>query len=725
MPTPRAAATRMLKMMMAASLLLPLALFSYASWVAYKNTQKSADERIERQLGILHEQTRNIFQSAVFALSVTDQMTEDLSHTAIRASERSLHEKFKRLDSVNRFIESLWILDDKGNALASSAVYPIAAGNNYADRDYFYAHVEADRGVYIGEVFKPRVRVAEPVFSVSRRLHPEKSGFHGVIEASISPAIFQTFFTQLSPSSESYYALVREDGSFLARYPALEGSLGGSTRIAKAAKAGSTKGMFTVVSVLDGIERQIGYKKIEGYPVYAMAGIKTSSLFSEWVSAIAVHLIFGVPATALLFAITGLTLQRTRRLYRETDRRAQAEEALRQSQKMEAIGQLTGGVAHDFNNLLTIIIGNLDLAQKTLAKGGADAMTRLEMLVKNAMQGARRAASLTQRLLAFSRRQPLEPRPVRPDKLVQGMADMLRQSLGEAYEIEIVGAAGLWQVEVDPVQLESAILNLAVNARDAMPGGGKLTVETSNTFLDENYARQHSEVAAGQYVQIAVTDTGKGMNPDILEKAFEPFFTTKAAGEGTGLGLSQVYGYAKQSGGHVKIYSEPGEGTTVKIYLPRLAASDLPAQEIARENLGDGQGEIILVVEDDEAVRGYVVDILRDMNYRVFDAAEAASAIKIAHREEGKIDLLLTDVVLPGDNGRQLAEALQKQYPHIKVLFMTGYSRNAIVHQGRLDRDVALIQKPLTQMSLAAKIREVLDNEKARQGAGPKRTALI
>ncbi len=718
MPTPRAAATRMLKVMMAASLLLPLALFSYAAWVAHKNIHKNADERIERQLGLLHEQTRNIFQSAAFALSVVEQMTEDMPTTAIRANEKNLHEKFKRLDGSNRFIESLWVIDEKGNALVSSALYPLPAESSYADRDYFYALREQDRGIYIGEIFKPRVRVAEPVFSVSRRLHPQKSGFSGVTEASISPRIFQDFFTQLSPGPESYYALVREDGSFLARYPALEGRISGSTRIAEAVKNSSERGMFTVTSVLDGVERRIGYRKIEGYPVYAMAGIKTASLFSEWVSTMAVHLIFGIPATALLFAITGLTLQRTRRLYAEAGRRAQAEEALRQSQKMEAIGQLTGGVAHDFNNLLTIIMGNLDLAQRTLSKGGADTLVRLETLVKNAMQGARRAASLTQRLLAFSRRQPLEPRPVRPDKLVQGMADLFRQSLGENYEIEIVGAGGLWQVEVDPVQLESAILNLAVNARDAMPDGGKLTVETSNTFLDENYAREHSDVNAGQYVEIAVTDTGYGMNLETLEKAFEPFFTTKAAGEGTGLGLSQVYGYAKQSGGHVKIYTEPGEGTTVKIYLPRLLDSERPVSEVAREAPGEGQGEIVLVVEDDESVRGYVVDILRDMNYRVFDAADGASAVKIAEREGGKIDLLLTDVVLSGGNGRQLADELHARYPHIKVLFMTGYSRNAIVHQGRLDRGVALIQKPLTQASLAAKIREVL-NQTARPEAGP------
>lgn len=714
MQTPRAAATRMLKVMMAASLLLPLALFTYASWVAYNNIYRGADEKLERQLGILHAQTKNIFQAAAFALNVADQMTENMPPAAIQASESDLHEKFKRLDSANRFIESLWIIDNKGKALVSSTVYPLPAENSYADRDYFYVHQERERGIYIGEVFTPRARAAEPVFSVSQRLHPGQAVFNGVVEASISPQLFQAFFSELSPGPEALFALVRADGSFLARYPAAEGRLGGVTHLSQAAKESSDRGTFTVVSQIDGVERRIGYRRIENYPVYALAGIKTSSLFSEWLSTMAAHLIFGIPATALLFAVTGLTLQRTRRLYEETERRAQAEEALRQSQKMEAIGQLTGGVAHDFNNLLTIIIGNLDLAQKALSKGGADTLSRLDALVKNAMHGARRAASLTQRLLAFSRRQPLEPRPVRPDKLVQGMADLLRQSLGESYEIEIVGAGGLWQVEVDPAQLESAILNLAVNARDAMPGGGKLTVETSNTFLDENYARRHSEVKVGQYVQISVTDTGQGMSADTLEKAFEPFFTTKAAGEGTGLGLSQIYGYAKQSGGHVKIYSEPGEGTTVKIYLPRFLGGEQAIDETARENPGSGQGETIMVIEDDESVRGYIVDILRDMNYRVFDAPDGTAAVKIFDREGGKIDLLLTDVVLPGNNGRKIADELQARYPHIKVLFMTGYSRNAIVHQGRLDQGVALIQKPLSQTNLAAKIREVLDGEAAR-----------
>jgi signal transduction histidine kinase/CheY-like chemotaxis protein len=719
MTTPQATPTRMLKVMMAAALLLPVALFCYASIVAYGNIHKTADERIVRSLEVLQEQTRNTFQSAVFAIGVAEQLTEGMSNNEIKSSEALLHNKLKTLDVANEVIESLWIIDENGKPLVTSAAMPVRSDLNLANRDYVYVHAKQNVGTYIGEIFVPRLRSAEPVFSVSRRLHSDSNKFQGVIEASISPQKFQEFFFRLSTGPDTYYALVRDDGSFLARYPARNGRLGENSALVKAVQQSPEGGIFTVTAALDGIERRIGYRKIEGYPVYALAGVRTSTLFNELISTMAAHLIFGIPATALLFGITGLTLQRTRRLYVESKRRELAEDALRQSQKMEAIGQLTGGVAHDFNNLLTIIIGNLDIVQKAIKTGGVDALSRIETFTKNAMQGARRASSLTQRLLAFSRRQPLDPRPVRADKLVQGMADLLRQSLGEMYELELVGAGGLWQVEVDPVQLESAILNLALNARDAMPSGGKLTVETSNAFLDENYARQHSDVHVGQYVQIAISDTGEGMDAKTAARAFEPFFTTKPAGQGTGLGLSQVYGYARQSGGHAKIYSEPGEGTTVKIYLPRLFADAAALPEPQRELGGTGRGETILVVEDDEDVRVYVAEILRDMNYNVFHAANASSAEKIVTREDGKIDLILTDVVLPGKNGRQFTDEIVTRYPEIKVLFMTGYSRNAIVHQGRLDPGVALIQKPLTQVSLAAKIREVLESKMARPEAGP------
>jgi PAS domain S-box-containing protein len=391
----------------------------------------------------------------------------------------------------------------------------------------------------------------------------------------------------------------------------------------------------------------------------------------------------------------------------------QARDRTFQSQKMEAIGQLTGGVAHDFNNLLTIIMGNLDTAKRhvaTLSGGIADQLTRV---VGNARTGAERAAVLTQRLLAFSRRQPLNPQALDVNKFIAGAVEFLQRSLGETIQVEAIGGGGLWQVEADRHQLEVSLLNLAVNARDAMPEGGKLTIETSNAFLDEEYRRRNPEITPGQYVLISVSDIGAGMTEEVAARAFEPFFTTKSVGQGTGLGLSQVYGFVKQSGGHVKIYSEPGHGTTIKIYLPRLLRevqiSEVEPSRVAHQSLG----ESILVVEDDADVRAYIVEVLRDLNYQVHEARDATTALDLAERLDGRIDLLLSDVVLPGLNGRELVRQIHRRWPDLKVLYMTGYSRNAIVHQGRLDPGVEVIQKPITQANLADRIRDVLDNRPA------------
>ena len=383
------------------------------------------------------------------------------------------------------------------------------------------------------------------------------------------------------------------------------------------------------------------------------------------------------------------------------------EEALRQSQKMEAVGQLTGGVAHDFNNILQIIIGNLDTLQRNLPH---DAGRQLRAAA-NAMKGARRAAALTQRLLAFSRRQPLDPKPTDINALVGTLADLMQRTLGEAIAVEVVTGAGLWGVEVDPNELESAILNLAVNARDAMPEGGKLTLETCNASIDEAYANTHPEVLPGQYVVICVSDTGTGMDSGTLAHAFEPFFTTKAVGKGTGLGLSQVYGFVKQSGGHVKIYSEVGEGTTVKIYLPRHtgeggAGGDMEADHLPK----GGSQETVLVLEDDDDVRTYSVESLRELGYRVLEAHDGPSALRLLERQP-RVDLLFTDVVLPGGlTGAQVAAQARELRPQLKVLFTTGYARNAIIHHGRLDKGVELITKPFSLADLAAKVRDVLDD---------------
>jgi PAS domain S-box-containing protein len=395
------------------------------------------------------------------------------------------------------------------------------------------------------------------------------------------------------------------------------------------------------------------------------------------------------------------------RVATEVTSRLQAEEALRQVQKMEAIGQLTGGVAHDFNNLLTAIIGGLD----TIRRARPEDAARIQRATNMALQGAQRAANLTGRLLAFSRRQPLDPRSLDLNTLVRDMTDLLHRTIGEHIELEGLLAPRLWRVELDQNQLESAILNLAVNARDAMAEGGKLTIETANVALGDGHPQLDFEVVPGEYVVLAVRDTGHGMSKDVLARAFEPFFTTKEAGRGTGLGLSMVYGFAKQSGGHVTIASEPDAGTTVNLYFPRFVGQ---SDETAQREYGPvpraGDGEVVLVVEDNEDVRNYSVMILSELGYEVLEAHDAESALRTMESVD-RVDLLFTDVILPGKTGRALADIAKARWPELLVLYTTGYARDAIVHHGRLDAGVQLISKPFTFEQLAARVREVLDQK--------------
>jgi len=383
--------------------------------------------------------------------------------------------------------------------------------------------------------------------------------------------------------------------------------------------------------------------------------------------------------------------------------RMRAEAMVRQSQKMESIGHLTGGVAHDFNNLLQIISANLDLA---VASGEAKGNAVLGQRLQNAMGAVSRGSRLTGQLLAFARRQALEPRSVDMGRVIRDMTDMLRRTLGEQIEVEAVIAGGLWNTLVDPNQVENAILNLAINARDAMPDGGKLTLEAANAYLDDAYAALHGDVTPGQYVMLAVSDTGSGMTPEVTARVFEPFFTTKPEGRGTGLGLAQAYGFVKQSGGHIKIYSEVGEGTTVKIYLPRTRRAQ-DAADAASQQAVQGGNERILVVEDDEGVRAAVVDMLTDLGYRVQRAENAEAALKLL--EGGaQVDLLFTDVVMPGSiSTRELARRAREMDPGIKILYTSGYTQNAIVHNGRLDDDAFLLSKPYRKDELARKLRSV------------------
>jgi signal transduction histidine kinase/CheY-like chemotaxis protein len=404
---------------------------------------------------------------------------------------------------------------------------------------------------------------------------------------------------------------------------------------------------------------------------------------------------------------------------RDISARKAMEERLRQSAKMEAVGRLTAGIAHDFNNLLTVVLGNLESAQRQSVKATSARMQALE----NATHGARRAAVLTERLLAFARQKPLEPELLDVNDIVLGMSDLLQRTLGERIEVHTVLDADAWSIETDRTELEAAILNLAVNARDAMPSGGRLVIETANVQLDAAYAQANADVKAGPHVLISVTDSGTGMAADVLKKVFEPFFTTKTGGRGTGLGLSQVYGFVRQVGGHVKLYSEPSIGTTAKIYFPRASASQAAPQPIAAAKKTDQvpvarDNEAILVVEDDTDVRKYTVGSLRELGYIVFEAIEAASALEIVERE-ADIHLLFTDLGLPGAmDGKALGQRVRAIRPSLKVLITTAYAGSVLIHEGRLDPGVELLSKPFAFGALAARIRELLDRREGDRQAG-------
>ena len=487
-------------------------------------------------------------------------------------------------------------------------------------------------------------------------------------------------------------------------------------------KAGNSAGALAIVNTDNGFRLMAEIRS----QITAMQDTENGLLASRQVGAERSGLLLqaGVAVAFLLIALLGVLIARfvrqsfgelaagrdrlaisNQRLQEQITRREQVEGQLLQSQKMQALGQLTGGIAHDFNNMLGVILGAHDLILRRIRKGDFG----IERFVEAATDAAKRAATLTQRLLAFARQQPLAPQTIDANKMISNMSDLLNSTLGEQIQIETVTSGGLWTLSADAQQLESAVLNVAINARDAMPDGGKLTIETANAHLDEAYCRQNPEIEPGQFVLIAVTDTGTGMSPETVARVFDPFFTTKPTGKGTGLGMSQVYGFVKQSQGHIKVYSELGSGTTVKIYLPRFVgiAAETSSEALEPLRMGD-RSEIILVVEDDPMVRRLSSEALHELGYTVFDSDSAANALAILDREPN-IKLLFTDVVMPDTNGKKLADEAKRRRPDLKVLFTTGYTANAVVHGGVLDAGVNFLSKPFTLNQLAAKIRSVLD----------------
>ena len=697
--------------LLAATLVVPALLFAGASWLAYGETQRQFEERLNRTLDLLYVGSRATFETQQLIVSNVVSLVDDLSDDEIRQHEARLHQQLKHLVQSLPQVEDVFILDREGRPLVAANVHPMPANVTAADRPYFMAHRDERQQRYVSETYRSRIKNLDIFQYSEQRLRPD-GGFDGVVLVTIPPSYFGKLFEQAAGADNYTTSLVRADGELLARYPASAGPtrFEPGSRFMQAITANPEAGTYTTPQAsIDGIARTVVYRKLPDLPVYVAVGVASAAVREAWLHRMSAHLLFGLPATLALFALALLASRRAagqaetlERLREEQVRRATVEESLRQSQKMTAVGQLTAGIAHDFNNLLTGIGGAIEMVGRRVPQPTPDVVRFLDL----ARTGVSRAATLTQRMLAFARQQPLQIEAVDANRLVTGMSELLRRTLGETVQIETVLGGGLWRASADPAQLEAAVLNLAINARDAMPGGGTLTIETANAHLDDAYAAANVEVTPGQFVMIAVSDTGTGMDQQTIARAFEPFFTTKERGQGTGLGLSMTYGYIKQIGGHLKIYSELGHGSTVKVYLPRTQAeSGTKPETAAAVSVAAGTGPVVLVVEDDPVVREFAVAACRECGCTVYEAGDGEQALRILEKHPD-IALLFTDVGLPGGmNGRQLAGLAVARRPELKVLYMTGYTANAIVHHGVIDAGVNFLGKPFSVSALAAKIK--------------------
>src|SRR4051812_12578050 len=506
------AALRWLRFSLAATLVIPALIFGYIAFVAYRTAFELADERIDRTLAVSAEQALRIFRSIDVTLDSVDQITRGKTDSTIKDAGAELSERLKQFTRAFPDVSSIWVLDRKGDALISSLFFPLPAAFNGPDRAYLKAELAQEGGgIYIGHV----VQIAATgviLFPVSKQRKDSSGSFSGISLISVLPTAFETFYATLRANTSASYALIREDGAILARHPlpARPGTvLDQATGFGQLIQRSPAGGRYTTISGVDGLERRFAVRKLEGFPVYVSSSVETKEIIRGWAWEMAGYLAITLPAIALVCLFILLTAQRTVAFYAEAERREALEQDMRQAQRIEAVGQLTGGIAHDFNNLLTVIIGNLQMAIRQLP----DAKPRT--MLENAQRGAQRAAELTKRLLAFSRNQALDPKPVDVNRLVSNMSNLLGRTLGETIVIETVRGAGLWETEADVTELESAVLNLAVNARDAMPNGGKLTLETANAYLDEQYCESVRGLKAGQYVMLAITDTGTGMPKEV------------------------------------------------------------------------------------------------------------------------------------------------------------------------------------------------------------------
>jgi two-component system, NtrC family, sensor kinase len=698
MRSERESAIRLLQLMMIASLVLPAALFAYASWNDYGDIHAVADERIDRSLDVMQEQALKVFETVDRTFAEVDEVVRGMSDDQIRAAQATLHPRLERIAGVMPQLQAIVLVGRDGRPLASSTLNSVKSDANFADRDYFKAQVGHDIGTFVSDVRTPQLSgVGTDFFDLSRRLGSPDGAFRGVIAVAVRPAYFEDFYALIGQTPGSFYALVRSDGSFVARYPVRANRtqrLSDKSALLQAINQKLNQGEFSVNSEVDGIPRRIVYRKLAGYPVYALAGTDSIAIRNEWLATMADHLIFGLPATLLLFAVLWVALRRTRRLYDEASRREMAEDALRQSQQLQAIGQLTGGVAHDFNNLLMIVSGSAQRLRRYISD---DKQMQLLDAISNATD---RGGSLTRQLLTFSRRQMLQPSVIDLAEWLPEIKEMLSRSLRGDIEIRIGVPKRSCFVKVDPSELELALLNLAFNARDAMPSGGTLTITAKPVVLR---GKAGDEDLSGDFVAIRVADTGTGIPADVMPRVFEPFFTTKDVGKGTGLGLSQVYGFARQSGGNATITSSARRGTVVTLFLPQTW--ELPAQ--AREPSAAVTARLaagtVLLVEDNAEVAEVGKAYFEELGYKVKQAASAQACLDLI-KQQGATDLVFSDILMPGGmNGLELADTIRRQFPDIVVLLTTGYSSSA---QDAMRQGFEVLQKPYDLAALERALRQ-------------------
>jgi two-component system, NtrC family, sensor kinase len=707
MVTARHAAIRLLKLMMVASVVLPAVLFAFASWVSYRNIAAETDDRIDRSLDILHEHALKVLQTVQVTFGEIEEIIRGMSDDDIRRNEGPLHARLLAIVNALPQLQGIVIIDRTGHPLVSANIVPVPRDLNLADRDYFQAQVRRNAGTYVSAIHRPRMRgIGTYFFAVSQRRPAADGGFNGVISIAVLPSYFEGFYGRMARNEGSYFALARADGGFLARYPLLkdrEIKLDPKSKLREGIARGLDRSIYTVDSQLDGVDRRIGYRKLTGFPLYVLAGVEHSAVVGEWLSTMSSHLIFGLPATLFLFAGLALALRRTKRLYDEADRREAAEVAMRQAERLSALGKLTGGVAHDFNNLLMIISGS---AQRLRSELADKKYTHLLDMIATATQ---RGETLTRQLLTYSRQQTLSPQVVDLTQRLPAIREVLARSLHAEIEIKVEVPGTPCAVRVDVSEFELAILNLAVNAKDAMPDGGTLSIRAKPVTLR---GEASEEGLAGDFVAVRVADSGHGIAPDVLARVFEPFFTTKEVGKGTGLGLSQVYGFAKQSGGTATVSSTLGRGTTVTVYLPRSAEAAPAISPQTQTPVETEPAGTVLLVEDNADVAEVGADYLRQLGYRVRSVANAQAAIA-ALRLDAEVDLVFSDILMPGGrNGLDLAREIGERFPGIPVLLTTGYSASAqeAVHLG-----VTVLQKPYDLEALRRHIREAMEGARPRQ----------